>query len=176
MARISGQLGLALLLGFSAAGSFGQAKAGSPPAKAAPAMAARPTALAKPSGHPSGYVPTRFSQHASQYYQAIWGVDALSVKLAESGEVVRFSWRVTDAGRASVLHDKKAAPALEDPQAGVSLVVPSVENIGQLRQAQPPEAGKSYWMVFSNKGRLVKRGDRVNVVVGAFRANGLVVE
>jgi hypothetical protein len=31
-------------------------------------------------------------------------------------------------------------------------------------------------MVFSNKGRLVKRGDRVNVVIGEFRADGLGVD
>jgi hypothetical protein len=31
-------------------------------------------------------------------------------------------------------------------------------------------------MAFSNKGRLVKRGDRVNVVIGQFRAEGLVVD
>jgi hypothetical protein len=45
-----------------------------------------------------------------------------------------------------------------------------------LRQSVAPEAGKSYWMAFSNKGRLVKRGDRVNVVIGPFRAEGLVVD
>jgi hypothetical protein len=31
-------------------------------------------------------------------------------------------------------------------------------------------------VAFSNKGQLVKRGDRVNVVIGAFRAEGLVVD
>jgi hypothetical protein len=31
-------------------------------------------------------------------------------------------------------------------------------------------------MAFSNKGRLVKRGDRVSVVIGQFRADGLVVD
>jgi hypothetical protein len=30
--------------------------------------------------------------------------------------------------------------------------------------------------VFSNKGNLVKRGDRVNVMIGAFHADGLMVE
>jgi hypothetical protein len=54
-------------------------------------------------------------------------------------------------------------------------VVPSLEKVGQLRQSATPEAGKVYWMAFSNKGRLVKRGDRVNVVIGTFRAGGLVV-
>jgi len=65
---------------------------------------------------------------------------------------------------------------LIDPKAGVQLVVPSMEKIGQLRQSSTPEVGKSYWMAFSNKGRLVKRGDRVNVVIGKFRADGLVVD
>jgi hypothetical protein len=31
-------------------------------------------------------------------------------------------------------------------------------------------------MVFSNKGNLVKHGDRVNVVAGAFHLDGLMVE
>lgn len=65
---------------------------------------------------------------------------------------------------------------LIDPQAQVKLVVPSMEKVGQLRQSSTPQAGKSYWMAFSNKGRLVKRGDRVNVVIGKFRADGLVVD
>jgi len=48
--------------------------------------------------------------------------------------------------------------------------------IGQLRQSAAPEAGKSYWMAFSNKGRIVKRGDRVNIVIGNFHAESLRVE
>jgi hypothetical protein len=51
-----------------------------------------------------------------------------------------------------------------------------MEKIGQLRQSSTPEAGKSYWMAFSNKGGLVKRGDHVNLVIGPFRAEGLVVD
>ena len=50
--------------------------------------------------------------------------------------------------------------------------------VGLLRQAPTgkPEPGKAYWMAFSNKGRLVKRGDHVSVVIGRFHADGLVVE
>jgi hypothetical protein len=98
------------------------------------------------------------------------------VKWTESGEVIRFTYRVLDADKAMTLNDKKAEPALIDPQAQVKLVVPSMEKVGQLRQSSTPQAGKSYWMAFSNKGRLVKRGDRVNVVIGQFRADGLVVD
>jgi hypothetical protein len=94
----------------------------------------------------------------------------------ESGELVRFTYRVVDTDRASLLNDKKLAPSLIDPQASVSLVVPSMEKIGQLRQSATPELGKSYWIAFSNKGRPVKRGDRVNVVIGTFKAEGLMVD
>ncbi len=110
------------------------------------------------------------------YYEGVWGVDSLSVRQVESGELIRFSYRVLNPDKARMLNDKKLEPALIDPQVGVSLVIPSMEKIGQLRQTATPEAGRSYWMVFSNKGRLVKRGDRVIVAIGPFRADGLEVQ
>jgi hypothetical protein len=125
---------------------------------------------------PTRYRPDRFAGRAGTYYRLVWGVDSLTVRWAESGEVIRFSYRVLDADKAKALQDKKAEPSLIDPQAGVSLVVPSLEQVGQLRQSTDAEDGKSYWMAFSNKGRLVKRGDHVIVVVGQFRADGLVVD
>ena len=124
----------------------------------------------------SQYHPDRFAGRAGTYYRVVWGVDSLGLKWGESGEIIRFTYRVLDADRAGVLNDKRFEPALIDPQAGVKLVVPSLENVGQLRQSAPPENGKSYWMVFSNKGRLVKRGDHVSLVIGPFRADGLVVD
>jgi hypothetical protein len=98
------------------------------------------------------------------------------VKSVESGEIIRFSYRIVDANKAKMLNDKKNEPSLIDPQAGVSLVVPSLEKVGQLRQSSTPEPGKAYWMAFSNKGRYVKPGHRVNVVIGGFHADGLVVQ
>jgi hypothetical protein len=140
------------------------------------AQAKKVAGPAKPAAAVNPYRPNRFAGKAGRYYRLIWGIESPTVKLAESGELVRFSWRVLDPDKAQVLNDKRLEPALVDPQAGVSLVVPSVEKIGQLRQRAPPEGGKSYWMAFSNKGRRVKRGDRVNVVIGEFRGEGLVVE
>jgi hypothetical protein len=124
---------------------------------------------------PIRYVPP-FPRRASMYYDSVWGVDTLKVKLAESGELVRFTYRVLDPQKATPLNDKKVEPSLFDPQAGVSLVIPQLENVGMLRQSSTPQAGKSYWMAFSNSGRHVKRGDQVIIVIGNFRAQGLVVE
>jgi hypothetical protein len=124
----------------------------------------------------SRYQPDRFAGRAGDYYRLVWGVDSLGVKLVESGEVVRFTYHVLDADKAKALNDKKNEPALIDARAGVQLVVPSMEKIGQLRQSAAPQAGKSYWMAFSNKGRPVKHGDRVIVQIGPFRADGLIVD
>jgi hypothetical protein len=146
--------------------------------------------LAQPAGGQSGtavtqvrtvsahsrYRPSRFPKRAGLHYSMIWGVDSLAVRLVESGEIVRFSYRVLDAEKAKTLNDKKSEPYLADPRAQVKLVVPSMEKVGQLRQSNTPEAGKSYWMAFSNKGRPVKRGDSVSVVIGQFHADGLIVE
>jgi len=133
---------------------------------------------AKPSAPvlPQRYRQNRVAARARQYYGLMWGVDSLAVKSAESGEIIRFSYRVLDAEKAKALNDKKSEPALIDPRAGVKLVVPSLEKIGKLRQSSTPQPGKMYWMAFSNKGGLVKPGHRVDIVIGSFRAEGLIVQ
>lgn len=132
----------------------------------------------KPSAAPYQNRPNRIANRARAYYALVWGVEALSVKAVESGEMIRFSYRVIDGEKAQVLNDKKAEPSLISPEKGVKLVVPSLEQVGFLRQTPKgnPEPGKSYWMAFSNVGRLVRPGDRVNVVIGNFHADGLMVE
>jgi hypothetical protein len=110
------------------------------------------------------------------YFEGAWGVDDLRIKVAESGELIRFNYRVVDPQKATALNDKKAEPELLDAQAGVKLSVPQMEKVGKLRQSSTPKAGMSYWMAFSNPTLAVKRGHHVDVVIGAFRATNLLVE
>jgi hypothetical protein len=138
-----------------------------------------PTGALKSSaaGSPSDRFRTfQMAQRESRYFQLVWGIDSPNVKLLESGELVRFSYYVLDPEKAKPLNNVKLQPELQDPQKNVKLVVPQLEKVGMLRQSSTPEAGKAYWMAFSNRGRVVKRGDRVNVVIGSFHAEGLVVE
>lgn len=137
-----------------------------------PAAPAKPATPSAPAHFQINHLPRR----AEAMYTGVWGVDSLTVKTAEAGELVRFSYRVIDPEKAKVLNDKKYQPALNCPEQSISLVIPSLEKVGQLRQSSTPEAGKSYWMAFSNPGRRVKRGDRVDVVIGQFKAEGLIVE
>ena len=110
------------------------------------------------------------------YYEGVWGVGELRVKTAESGELIRFNYRVLDPAKAAALNDKKVEPELLDAQARVKLSVPQMEKVGKLRQESTPKAGMTYWMAFSNPTLAVKRGHRVDVVIGSFRAANLVVE
>ncbi len=153
---------------------------------AAPAESASPTQIAAPAqpsalaGRPGpvwqGSQLNRLSQRAEMYYSGVWGVSELHVKSAESGELIRFNYRVLDPGKAAALNDKKAEPELLDQQARVKLVVPQMEKVGKLRQESTPKPGMTYWMAFSNPTLAVKRGHRVDVVIGSFRATNLVVE
>lgn len=133
---------------------------------------ARPARNASPSER-VGSQRTRRSQY---YSEVVWGVDSISTKSVESGAMIRFTYRVLDPQKAKPLSDKRLKPYLVDERAHVKLVVPSMEKVGQLRQSAAPEQGRSYWMLFSNKGGFVKRGDRVSVVIGKFHADELVVQ
>jgi len=143
----------------------------------APAESVAPAPKPEAASAPYRNQPARVSKRATAIYESVWGIEAPSVKAVESGVILRFSYRVLDPEKAKPLHDKSVEPLLICMEKGVRLVVPSLEKIGMLRQApRELEAGKSYWMAFSNSGRLLKRGDRVNIVVGNFRAEGLTVE
>jgi hypothetical protein len=139
-------------------------------ARVGPAM--RPAAPRKPSTHRS----LRLSTNAMEHFRAAWGVDRLRVSRVASGSLIRFDYRVTDPVQAAPLVDKSATPVLYAPKAGAALSVPVMDKIGQLRQTGKLEAGQQYWVTFSNKGNLVRPGDRVDVVIGRFHADGLVVE
>jgi hypothetical protein len=113
---------------------------------------------------------------AQQYYVAAWGVDKMRVSYTSSGNLIRFSYRVSDPERAKALADKGATPYLYGQRSRALLQVPVMDKVGALRQTARPEMGQEYWMVFSNKGNHVRPGDRVDVRIGAFHADGLMVE
>lgn len=159
-------VGLALLL-LPALGRAGQdASSTRSPAHAAPRTGT------KPPPHRAAALPEK----ARQYFQTAWGVDALSVRRVASGNLIRFSYRVINPAQAAPLSDSKVTPTLFAQRTRAMLSVPVMDKIGPLRQAVTPKAGQQYWVAFSNKGNLVKRGDKVDVIIGRFHADGLTVE
>jgi hypothetical protein len=125
---------------------------------------------------PASHRAFKLSKKARQYFEAAWGVDRLKVSRVASGNLIRFKYRVVDPAQAAPLGDRNVTPVLYAPRARAMLSVPVMEKIGALRQVGTLKAGQEYWITFSNKGNLVRPGDRVNVVVGQFHADGLFVE
>ena len=144
----------------------------------APAEAGHHDAAAAQAGgaRVSPYRSVGHSKQADLYYASVWGVEQLRLQRTASGALIRFSYRVVDADKAKAVHEKKAEPHLLGLRSHAMLSVPSLENVGQLRQTEAITAGKDYWILFSNKGDLVKVGDRVDVIIGDFYANSLTVE
>src|SRR5712664_3864553 len=101
------------------------------------ALAQSPAQSAPPAGRPVTQAPSRNlpplpANRAHMYYALVWGIESPSVKAVESGEIIRFSYHVLDPTRAKILNDKSVDPALIDPEKGVKLVVPSLEQVGML--------------------------------------------
>jgi hypothetical protein len=105
-----------------------------------------------------------------------WGVDVLGVRSTAAGYMLEFRYRVVDAEKARPLFERRTKPLLVDEASGATFAVPTPPKTGALRSSNPPLAGRTYWMVFANPGGYVKPGRRVSVVIGEFRADGLVVQ
>ena len=114
--------------------------------------------------------------HRGAYFDSLWGVDIIGVKLVSSGWMLQFKYRVTDPEKAKELLGNHAKPYLVDEASGAKLAVPAMENVGELRQAAVPEAGRTYFIIFGNANKIVQRGAKVSVEIGSFMADELIVE
>jgi len=83
---------------------------------------------------------------------------------------------VLDPEKAKPLFDRATKPVLTHVESGATLIVPIPPTTGALRNSNPPLADHTYWMFFANPGKLVKPGEHVNIEIGKFRAEGLVVQ
>ena len=106
-----------------------------------------------------------------------WGIEVASLHLSAHGRMVDFRYRVLDPDKAALLGDRKVKATLTDLATGAVLRVPSFPKTGSMRQtAAKMQAGRIYFMLFANTGMPVKTGSRVTLTVGAFTAEGLVVQ
>ncbi|MBN1270214.1 MAG: hypothetical protein JXB04_11555 [Kiritimatiellae bacterium] len=109
---------------------------------------------------------------------ADWGVEIVGVRLSAAGRMIDFRYRVTDADKAMALLGPENKAYLVDQENGVRLYVPNTPKLGPLRQTAKGGAavGRTYFTLFSNLGGLVRAGDKVTIVIGDFRVEGLTVE
>jgi hypothetical protein len=154
--------GLALTGAFFAPAPEARALEGPRHANASSAKAASP----EPARHP----------REKTFMKRQWGVEVLYVRQTAAGYMLEFRYKVLDAQKAKPLFERQTKPALTHAESGATLIVPTPAKTGALRNSNPPVAGRTYWMFFANPGKLVKPGHHVNVEIGEFRVDGLVVK
>jgi hypothetical protein len=106
----------------------------------------------------------------------LWGVEIVRLNLTAYGHMVDFRFRVLDPVKAKPLLERNVDAHLVDEATGKALAVPDAPKTGRLRNKGVPETGRVYFVLFQNQGGLLEKGDRVSVVIGGFRAEGLTVE
>ncbi len=108
-----------------------------------------------------------------------WGVELRGIRLSAAGHMLDFRYRVLDPEKAREILDPKSKPYLIDEATGAKFIVPTPPKIGSLRnksRGTDVKASRTYFIIFANPGGYVKKGSKITVVVGDFRAEGLVVE
>jgi len=104
-----------------------------------------------------------------------FGVDRLRIMRTAGGHLLDFRYRVVDPKLAAPLLTKAARGHVVDEKTGARLAVPDMPKAGPLRNTGVAHAGRTYFALFNNPGGLVRRGDRVSVVLGELTAQ-LTVE
>ena len=105
-----------------------------------------------------------------------WGVKPEAIRLTAAGHMIDFRYRVIDPEKAMGLMKRGDKAFIIDKASGIKLPVP-VTKVGPMRgTGTKPKADKVYAVMFANSGGVIQRGSEVTVVIGKFRAEGLIVE
>jgi hypothetical protein len=105
-----------------------------------------------------------------------WGVEVVFVRQVAAGYMLEFRYKVLDAKKAQPLFERQTKPILTHTASGAKFVVPTPAKTGALRNSNLPQAGRTYWMFFANPGKFIKPGEQVNIEIGDFVAESLVVQ
>ncbi len=119
--------------------------------------------------------PLQSKQVFKQQLSDQWGIELTALRMTAAGHMIDFRYRVLDKEKAAPLHKRETKPYLVHQASGKVLAVPNTAKVGSLRNSYLPQEGRIYWMFFGNNG-VIKNGDKVSVVIGDFRADGLIVE
>jgi hypothetical protein len=117
------------------------------------------------------------SQHPREktFMKRQWGVEILFVRQMSAGYMLEFRYKVVDADKAAPLFERQTKPMLTHVETGARMIVPTPAKTGALRNSNTPLVDHTYWMFFANPGKLVKQGEHVNIEIGDFLAEKLVV-
>lgn len=104
-------------------------------------------------------------------------IDVQGVMLSAADYMLDFRYRVIDPDKATDILSEKHKPYLIDQATGAKLLMPVTTKIGPLRQTTlKPQKDRTYYVMFANPGRFIKRDSKVDVVIGDFIVRDIVVK
>lgn len=116
------------------------------------------------------------SEKSESVMEKTWGIRPLNVRLTASDHFLDFRYRILDPDKAAMLTKRDKKAYLIDQASGKRVTVP-VTKLGPLRGTDvKPKKDRVYVVLFSNTDNTVKKGSKVTIVIGDFRAENLVVE
>jgi hypothetical protein len=110
------------------------------------------------------------------YMKRQWGIEVMHVRPAAAGYMLEFRYKVLDPQKAAELFARQTKPVLVHNRTGARMIVPTPAKTGALRNSNLPLEGHTYWMFFANPAKLVQSGETVNIEIGSFLAEDLVVQ
>jgi hypothetical protein len=90
-----------------------------------------------------------------------------------AGNILDVRYQVIDPNKAAGLHKSSGQTYVQDLNSGKNL---STRSPAQPLVSQEMLAGKTYYMMFPNRGGVLKSGSPINLVLGDARVENLRVE
>ena len=105
------------------------------------------------------------------------GIKPVAIRLTAGGRMIDFRYTVVDPAKSAPVFDRKTKTYLIDLASGGEFPMPEDTKLGPLRSSgRNPQAGREYFIFFSNPANILQRGSRVAVVIGDYRIENLTVE
>jgi hypothetical protein len=106
-----------------------------------------------------------------------WGIEIMDIRTTAGGYMLHFRYKIIDPEKAASLVSLQVKPYVIDLATNTKLSVPQLPKVGSLRQrSRDAKVNRTYFVMFSNPGQLIKAGGKVTVVIGDFIAENLAVE
>jgi hypothetical protein len=100
------------------------------------------------------------------------GVRVTQLAVTGNGGLIDLRYQVVDPDKAAIVHDPGYPPSIVDEETGARV---SELWMNHLHRG-PLHAGVVYYMLFVNRGGLIRPGSRVSVRLGSVRLEGVAVE
>ena len=119
----------------------------------------------------SGQEPENAATLQAEFEEAT-GVQLVRIAVTGGGGMLDLRYRVLDPDKAIVVHDKQKPPTIVDETSGQSASRPWMPHHGGSKL----DFARTYYELIVNPGGIIKRGDRVTLVVGDMRLAHVVVQ